>query len=113
MTNLQKTIAYETNHAGNPFKVLAFWAMIFLAVFFFLAYVYSIYFSIDLSYKTEEELKIIKNESIFYQQAEERYARKLESLQEEGRKTLGLENPKNQIFIERFSSVARAESRAE
>lgn len=56
---------------------------------------------------------MIKNESIFYQQDEERYARKLESLQEEGRKILGLENPKNQTFIERFSSVARAESRAE
>ncbi len=79
------------------------------AVFFF-AYFYSVYLNIDLSYKIEKELELAKNDAALYQQAEEKYITKLESMLGEGRESLGLVSAKNPVFVERFGSLARVQS---
>lgn len=71
-------------------------------------YGYSIYSTIDLSYRIEKELQSLKTEDALYQQAEGKYIVKLESLLKEGRETIGLVSPQNKIFVDRFSAVARA-----
>ena len=95
------------------FKINSSYIIFWLAVLFSAAsvfiYVYSIYSTIDLSYKIEKELRSLKSENALYQQAEEKYITKLESLLEEGKTILGLVSPQDKIFVDRFNAVARAE----
>ena len=107
MFNSKKTISYTPHSKSETFRILAFWSIACLISAFLLTYISSVYLTIDLSYKIEKELQASKKDHQLYQEIEERYASKLESLREEGELTLGLTLPKTQIFIDRYSIVAR------
>ncbi|QQG46274.1 MAG: hypothetical protein HYY55_00290 [Candidatus Niyogibacteria bacterium] len=108
MSNFKKTILYPSYSRTDALNFRVFWISAFFLAAFLLVYIYSVYLTIDLSYGIEKELRLIKSESIAYQQIEEQYINKLESLQDAGRQTLGLAAPKKQSFVERYSAVARA-----
>jgi len=108
MTNFKKTISYSPHYTGSSFRVWAFWIMASAAASFLVIYIYLIYWTVDLSYKIERELRLVKSENTAYQHTAENYAEKLETLREEGGRELGLYAPKDQIFIDRYNAVARA-----
>ncbi len=81
--------------------------MIWMLAAFLTLYIYSVYSAVDLSYKIENGLQALRTENRTYQEIEERYAVKLEGLREDGLQTLGLAVPKTQIFLDRYSVVAR------
>lgn len=76
---------------------------------FVAVYVYSVYLTVDLSYKIDSELQYLKKDTAQYQQIEQQYISKLESLQDSGKKALGLVPPERQIFIDRRTTVATIE----
>ena len=109
MTNLKINTSYILSNKAERLNVRVFWALTFLLSAFFLVYIYSVYSIVDLSYRIEKELELTKNDGIFYQEVEEKYMAKLESLFDEGRESLGLASAKNPLFVERFGSLARAQ----
>lgn len=91
---------------NNPYII--FWLAVLFSLSSVFIYVSSIYSAVDLSYKIEKELQLLKSEDALYQQAEEKYIAKLDGLLEEGKTALGLVSPEDKVFIDRFSAVARA-----
>ncbi|MEK7599371.1 MAG: hypothetical protein AAB474_02915 [Patescibacteria group bacterium] len=61
-----------------------------------------------MSYKIETELRLIKKIDLAYQNFQESYIAKLESLLADGEKTLGLSASSKNLFIERYQEVARS-----
>ena len=108
MSNLRTKTAYPLLSGTDAWSARVFWVLALFSVLSLAAYVQSVYSTVDLSYKIEKELQLMKKDTVVYRELEGRYALRLESLVDEGRKTLGLDFPKRQTFVERNVAVARA-----
>ena len=100
-------INFSRQKAGE-FDAGVFWILILLGAAFILINAYSVYATTDLSYKIEGERRQIKKEEVQYQRLEEEYISRLESLIDRGKGVLGLEEPRERIFVDRRYAVARA-----
>src|SRR3989344_5554679 len=100
-------INFSRQKAGE-FDAGVFWILILLGAAFILINAYSVYATTDLSYKIEGERRQIKKEEVQYQKLEEEYVLRLESLVEQGKGVLGLEEPEQRTFVDRSFAVAKA-----
>lgn len=66
------------------------------------------YRAIGASFKVQRELDQVKELTISYQKAEEKYISRLENLRSMGEETLGLLPANKKIFVDRYLPVAKA-----
>ena len=66
------------------------------------------YRAIGASFKVQWELGRVKELTISYQKAEEKYILRLENLRSIGEETLGLLPASKKIFVDRYLPVAKA-----
>lgn len=85
-----------------------FWIWILISAALVFIYIFSVYSTVNISYKIEDERQIVRKEEISRQKIEEEYIARLEALIDQGKNSLGLVSPQNRVFVDRYVFVARA-----
>jgi hypothetical protein len=85
-----------------------FWFLCAISAILIFLCAYFRYASVNLSYEIETEIRLTKKIDLAYQNFQESYIAKLESLLADGSKSLDLYASSEILFIERYQEVAKA-----
>lgn len=99
---------YSSRQKTGVLNPRAFWLLALASLVLVFVYIFSVYLTVNVSYKIEDERKIIRKEEISRQSVEEEYIARLEALIDQGKSSLGLVSPQNRVFVDRYTFVARA-----
>lgn len=85
-------------------------ALFVFAIFVVISYFYFIARSVEASFGIKKQSEVLQAEKLDYQKLEKQYIDQISGLSEDDFQELGFVSVENPIFVERHTSVARADN---